>query len=1138
MRKLLHDIFIIAFRRDPSGAYNSPLSPTTIDMTTYTLDDIKRNLPVQYVERGAVYQRERRVSDVRVENSGSKITGAVQGGDDEPYHVVAYVKSRPHAAPIIHGNCSCPVGASCKHVAALLIHALKMPAAVAENAPEKKAPVAPQDNTLRDWFADVDRALGVPIIEQDAPERLLYVLRLEKQAKIAYVRVDLFVTYRLQSGTYGNAQYFSGDPKSKARVVRDADRRLLRWLQILKPSSTLAPRLSGVDGARLLADLLATGRCIWLSHDNPPLTLGAVRTGHLEWTLNDDGTQQLTCNAEHVDAVLPTEPPWFVDTQTWQCGPLDTGLPGALANTLLNAPPLDAEHAALVHTELARRDTAVNVPRPKTFERIVGEAVAPVPCLHLFTATLPLHNQFRWQAGADHLPMQLARLSFDYGGLMVEAGDPRALPTRVTGLQVMTFTRDAGLERTASGFLAEWGFVATSEHPLVNVPREHAHTLMTFRSAQDKDDTLLEFSLRGVPELRALGWRITMSDDYPYRIIEDEVGWYADVNEAPGSDWFDVELGITLGDQRLSLLPILVNLVRSMPQQMTLETLKEAEDKMIMVRMEDGRLLPVPVARIRPILSTLIELYDPNLRDTKTARMSKAQAAQLSELESALGARMEWNGGERLRELGKKLRDFAGIRAVAPPSTLNAQLRPYQQQGLNWLQFLREYELGGVLADDMGLGKTVQTLAHLLVEKAAGRLDRPSLVIAPTSLMVNWRMEAERFAPSLRVLVLHGAQRKQNFDDVTQHDVVLTTYPLLPRDFADLSKHEYHLLILDEAHNIKNPKAKASQLVRQLSARHRLCLTGTPMENHLGELWSLFDFLMPGLLGDETRFRRLFRTPIEKHGDQERQQSLNRRLAPFMLRRTKQEVVQELPPKTEMLRSVELNGAQRDLYESIRLAMHDKVQREIGKKGMARSHIIILDALLKLRQVCCDPRLLKLESAKKVKQSAKLELLMDMLPELIEEGRRVLLFSQFTSMLALIEEELRARKLDYVKLTGDTKDRATPVQRFQNCEVPLFLISLKAGGTGLNLTAADTVIHYDPWWNPAAENQATDRAHRIGQDKPVFVYKLLTEGTVEEKILKMQTRKKALADSLFNENGEGAKALSMDDLNALFEPLG
>ncbi len=323
-------------------------------------------------------------------------------------------------------------------------------------------------------------------------------------------------------------------------------------------------------------------------------------------------------------------------------------------------------------------------------------------------------------------------------------------------------------------------------------------------------------------------------------------------------------------------------------------------------------------------------------------------------------------------------------------------LRGYQQEGLNWLQFLREYDLAGILADDMGLGKTVQALAHLLVEKESGRMTHPCLVVAPTSLMFNWHREAERFAPSLRVLVLQGLERKQHFDALGNYDLVLTTYPLLPRDREVLTGQQFHTLILDEAHIIKNPKSQATLIVHQIQARHRLALTGTPLENHLGELWTLFHFLLPGLLGHDKSFRKLFRTPIEKQGNIERRGILARRIAPFLLRRTKSQVAQELPPKTEMVRYCQLEGPQRDLYEAIRVAMHEKVQQEIDKKGMNRSQIIILDALLKLRQVCCDPRLLKLPAAQKVKQSAKLELLMGLLPDMLEEGRRILLFSHFT----------------------------------------------------------------------------------------------------------------------------------------------
>ena len=410
-------------------------------------------------------------------------------------------------------------------------------------------------------------------------------------------------------------------------------------------------------------------------------------------------------------------------------------------------------------------------------------------------------------------------------------------------------------------------------------------------------------------------------------------------------------------------------------------------------------------------------------------------------------------------------------------------------------------------------------------------------MVLPTSLIFNWKSEAARFAPDLKILSLHGQERKQFFDQIPEYDVVLTTYPLLWRDGEQLQQHEYHLLVLDEAQTVKNSRSRSAGVVRQLKARHRLCLTGTPLENHLGELWAQFDFLLPGFLGDSKSFTRLWRNPIEKQGDTLRRDLLARRLRPFILRRKKDDVATELPPKTIIVRTVELEGSQRDLYETVRAAMDEKVRSEIASRGFRRSQIVILDALLKLRQVCCDPRLVKSAVARKVKERAKLDLLMDMLPELVDEGRRILVFSQFTTMLDLIQDELEAIGLGYVRLTGETQDRETPIKAFQAGEVPIFLISLKAGGVGLNLTAADTVIHYDPWWNPAVENQATDRAHRLGQDKPVFVYKLIAAGSIEEKILALQEQKAELAAGILSEQHQSDTKFGEADLAALFEPL-
>lgn len=652
------------------------------------------------------------------------------------------------------------------------------------------------------------------------------------------------------------------------------------------------------------------------------------------------------------------------------------------------------------------------------------------------------------------------------------------------------------------------------------------------------------FYCETIPLLRQAGWHVDIDASFPFRPIEAPGEWYADLGNAQvgtATDWFDLEMGLVIDGQRINILPLVVNMLRDSDKASLINNLTPAQDNdLIYIPMDDGRLLPVIAGKIRYIARTLIELYDADsLTDQGKLRLSAWQSSQLVEIEAAMkAAEMRWFGDEQIRHLGAKLRDFTQIEPVPQPQSLMSDLRPYQTQGVSWLQFLRENNLNGILADDMGLGKTIQTLSHILVEIESGRMVNPVLVIAPTSLMTNWRMEATRFAPRLKVLVLHGNDRHDLFEKIPHHDLVLTTYPLLARDKDFLMKYQYHILILDEAQVIKNPNTMAHRVVQQISAHHRLCLTGTPMENHLGELWSLFYFLMPGFLGDQKKFNRVFRVPIEKLGDDDRRQNLAKRVKPFMLRRTKQQVVAELPPKTEIIQNIELLPEQRALYESIRLTMHERVQQEIRDKGLKRSHIVILDALLKLRQVCCDPRLLKLPSAQNVRQSAKMQLLMDILPEMIAEKRQVLLFSQFTSMLALIEQELILQKIPFVKLTGQTKDRATVIDTFQSGQVPLFLISLKAGGTGLNLTAADTVIHYDPWWNPAVENQATDRAYRIGQDKPVFVHKFITMGTAEEKILQLQQRKSVLLSGVFDSGGSTESLFNADDLEALFEPLG
>jgi SNF2 family DNA or RNA helicase len=423
------------------------------------------------------------------------------------------------------------------------------------------------------------------------------------------------------------------------------------------------------------------------------------------------------------------------------------------------------------------------------------------------------------------------------------------------------------------------------------------------------------------------------------------------------------------------------------------------------------------------------------------------------------------------------------------------------------------------------------------VEKEAGRLDRPALVVATTSLIENWRREAARFTPGLSTLVVHGQRRGAVFEQIANHDLVLTTYALVPRDIEILARQPYHAIILDEAQVIKNPRSQAAQALQRLEARHRFALSGTPMENHLDELWSVYHFVLPGLLGDHKTFQTALRRPIEKGHSAPHREALVRRLRPFLLRRTKALVAPELPPKTEMIEPIALSEAERNLYETIRQMMDGKIRAEIERRGFGQSRIIILEALLKLRQVCCDARLLKVSEADLPGPSSKLARLLEMLPELIEEERKVIVFSQFTSMLTLIGEALTAAAVPWISLTGGTRDRPQVIDKFQSGAVPIFLVSLKAGGAGLNLTAADTVIHYDPWWNPAVEAQATARAHRIGQDKPVFVHKLVATGTVEEAMLELQKRKQALAEGVLDAGLESPEVLNLDDLDRLLAPI-
>jgi superfamily II DNA or RNA helicase len=1067
----------------------------------FTPDDVRRCFDATTYARGAGYFRNSMVLEVQLD--GKVLRGKVSGSSANSYRQSITVLDGGRALRFA-GDCNCPMGYNCKHVVAVLLAACE---AGLHHTGEEAADDLPFQMsqwlaTLSNEAATARRMHSEAKAARKAEFRVIYVLMPQPgkaSLRLHMCKGRIAADGVIRSATAIKDMYaFQHNPPAYARPEEQG--MALMFAGLLNNIWGAAAAEVSHEGAVRLLEMSVNAGVLYFGADNSalrsglvPLKAGPARAGRLAWHAEQEGLRLgwALDDGSPVDHLIAATPPCYLANA--YLGQLD--LPPALAvlpltqwqSLIARAPLLAPSHAASFAQEMFDGELSDLLPLPQTASTTLG-GLRPTPVLTLHSAV-----------GAEG-PVDFGVVEFEYDGHRVSA-DPRQELIRISNTGVETIVRQAEEEVAAWAALRAAGFDQPPDAGPYGPLR------------QPSERAWLDFIDRALPSLRAQGWQIELMEGFRFDLthIDD---WYARVDDGAGSDWLELELGVVVNGASVPLLPVLLQLIRHAPRDFAPAALEaRTDDELLLASLPGGVRVALPWGRVKPILRTLGELYFSD-RIGDTLRLTQLDAARLAELET--DAQLRWLGGERLRALGRKLAAFERVQTVPSPAGLQASLREYQAEGLAWMQFLREYGMGGILADDMGLGKTIQTLSHILTEKEAGRLTAPALVVAPTSLMDNWQAEAARFTPGLRVLTLTGADRQQRFGDIAQADLVLTSYALLPRDEEALRQQRFHLLILDESQYIKNHRSKAAQTAGLLQASHRLCLTGTPVQNHLGELWSQFHFLSPGLLGDEKTFNANFRKPIEKQGDAERNAFLIRRIKPFLLRRTKDHVAKELPPKTEMVRMVELSGAQRDLYETVRLAMDKKVRDEIARKGVARSQIVILDALLKLRQVCCDPRLLKKNAGvrKAEAASAKLQVLMELVEELLDEGRKLLVFSQFTSMLALIEEELRARDVPYALLTGDTQDRAAQVQAFQAGQAPIFLISLKAGGVGLNLTAADTVIHYDPWWNPAAENQATDRAWRIGQDKPVFVYRLIARGTLEEKIQELQRAKAGLADAV------------------------
>ncbi len=618
----------------------------------------------------------------------------------------------------------------------------------------------------------------------------------------------------------------------------------------------------------------------------------------------------------------------------------------------------------------------------------------------------------------------------------------------------------------------------------------------------------IDFLLRKIPVLLEEGFEI-YGEEALKQVRVNRHRPTLSLNITSGIDWFDVQAVVKFGD-----IPVPLKEVR-----------KALRRKERFVKLADGSIGELP----QEWVDKYKHFFSLGEETEEGVRLAEYHLTLLDELLEQVD---EAAVDEAFRERVERLKDFRGIESKPLPAGFVGELREYQKAGYDWLHFLHDYGFGGILADDMGLGKTVQVLVFLLSLRESGDAKGADLIIVPRSLLTNWEREAERFTPGLKVYRHFGPGRPKDASIFDEYDLVLTTYGTMRKDIELLREYRFHYAVLDESQAIKNPLSKTAKAARLLNAEHRLAMTGTPVENNAFELWSQFAFVNPGLLGNLEYFKREFAAPIEKDGNEAAAEFLRKLVYPFILRRTKDQVAKELPPRTERILYCDMEPAQRRFYNKTRDQYRAMLLGIVEEQGMNQARMKVLEGLLRLRQISNHPRLV---NPKFRGDSAKMELLMQELEMLREGGHKALVFSQFVGMLTLVREELDRRGVPYVYLDGRTRKRQEVVDTFQkDSDIPFFLISLKAGGVGLNLTAADYVIHIDPWWNPAVEMQATDRTHRIGQDKPVFVYKLIARDSVEEKILQLQERKRALVSQLISTESSFFKSLSKEDIETLF----
>jgi superfamily II DNA or RNA helicase len=1090
--------------------------------------------------RGYDYVRRHAVDNIVVEDAGAR--GQVRGTDVEPYQVTLQLSPTGFTS-----GCTCPAFASsngghCKHVAALLI-ALRDQARSSQPRPAPP-PAAPASNgvhySVHGGTVHVAGLDGEGRRSKRARARALKAAHhaaLSVRAPVATgTGVDAWlpepmppapkqIEYRLQVKPLGHGPNGASvltitllDPDARALLLPSAllggqdqhptpDRDAIR---LLARFENQGPRRVGIDvrgeDASELLPLLK-GRRVIVEPQMMELRFGdEPLRPRFDLELAGEGTQILVRTSFQrpgdprrfttaTGAWFEGSPGWYVDPQEGWARPIDRRVsPGAIRR-LLRMPTISEA--------VERLPELVMQGLPK----VALEVGAELPELSQVADVVDLEPTFRVAAGGSLIEAQVSlRAAYEDVEIDVRA-DGMTLPVIVkppepgAGKRARCIRCDIAAQQAAAALLRDLGLI----------PAEDGNKFTA------RGDLAIGFWTEGIATLPE-SWDIFVPDDLVEVQVRDEA-LTANARVSSGVDWLSLRLnfeseGVAVTQEELA------------------RCLSEGRRY---VRLADGTFAKLDPQKVREVLLRQAEILGTG--GGQGGHLPLSQAGRIEDLLAQVGRS---NVSGDAKEIFKKLKDIDEIKGTRKPRNLKAQLRPYQEQGFHWLWFLHEIGSGGVLADDMGLGKTVQTLALLLAVKAEDaksegkRKPFKVLIVAPTSVVTNWLREMDKFAPSLRHALWHGAERKERQDELDDADVVVTSYALLRRDEEMLKEIPWRYVIVDEAQQIKNPLSATARAAKRMKSDRRLALTGTPIENRLSEIWSIFDFVSPGLLGPLDKFEERYSRPIDA-GEKSAAEKLRATIHPFILRRTKAEVAKDLPEKIEADQFCELTGEQAALYAAVLKEVRAQVMGEVERQGLARSHIQILVGLTRLRQAACDPRLLGLPREFGDEDSGKLVALRELVQTSIAGGHKVLVFSQFVSMLQIVKRAMDDDGVRYAYLDGSTKDRQAVVEWFQSDNgPPVFLISLKAGGSGLNLTAADTVIHFDPWWNPAVEDQATDRAHRIGQTKVVTTYRLIAKGTIEEKILELADKKRELVGAVLAEDAGGAKKLTKGDLDELF----